>query len=86
MHPLGVILAILSGAQLAGIAGIFLAIPAVAVLSVLYRHLLEYRGSAGLMSDLFNHPRSGSGAAPLPLTVVPARAAEADALPARHNA
>ena len=47
MHPLGVILAILSGAELAGIAGIFLAIPAVAVLSVMHRHLLEYRGSGG---------------------------------------
>jgi len=52
MHPLGVILAILSGAELAGMAGIFLAIPAVAVLSVLHRHMLEYRGSGGLLSDL----------------------------------
>jgi len=52
MHPLGVILAILSGAQLAGMAGIFLAIPAVAVLSVMHRHLLEHRGSDGLVSDL----------------------------------
>jgi len=52
MHPLGVILAILSGAELAGMAGIFLAIPAVAVLSVLHRHLLEYRGSGGLVSEL----------------------------------
>lgn len=52
MHPLGVILAILSGAELAGMAGIFLAIPAVAVLSVMHRHLLEYRGSGGLVSEL----------------------------------
>ena len=52
MHPLGVILAILSGAELAGMAGIFLAIPAVAVLSVLHRHFLEYRGSGGLVSEL----------------------------------
>ena len=52
MHPLGVILAILSGAELAGVAGIFLAIPAVAVLSVMHRHLLEYRGSGGLVSEL----------------------------------
>ena len=54
MHPLGVILAILSGAELAGMAGIFLAIPAVAVLSVMHRHLLEYRGSGGLVSELLN--------------------------------
>ena len=40
------------GAELAGMAGIFLAIPAVAVLSVVHRHVLEYRGSGGLVSDL----------------------------------
>jgi predicted PurR-regulated permease PerM len=52
VHPLGVILAILCGAELAGIVGIFLAIPAVAVLSVMHRHLLEYRGTGGLVSEL----------------------------------
>jgi len=63
MHPLGVILAILSGAELAGTAGIFLAIPAVAVLSVVHRHLLEYRGSAGLVSELFTPTQSAPDAA-----------------------
>jgi predicted PurR-regulated permease PerM len=58
MHPLGVILAILCGAELAGMAGIFLAIPAVAVLSVLHRHLLEYRESGGLVSELFTAAQS----------------------------
>ena len=58
MHPLVVILAILSGAELAGTAGIFLAIPAVAVLSVLHRHVLEYRGSGGLVSELLHPTRS----------------------------
>jgi predicted PurR-regulated permease PerM len=58
MHPLGVILAVLSGAELAGIAGIFLAIPVVAVLSLMHRHLLEYRGSGGLVSELLNPSRS----------------------------
>jgi len=61
MHPLGVILAILSGAELAGIAGIFLAIPVVAVFSVIHRHLLEYRGSAGLVSELLT-PAPSAGA------------------------
>ena len=51
MHPLAVILAILGGAELAGIAGIFLAIPFVAVFSVMHRHWLDYRGSAGLVAD-----------------------------------
>lgn len=45
LHPLAVILAILGGAELAGIAGIFLAIPAIAILTVSYRHWLEHRGS-----------------------------------------
>jgi len=63
MHPLGVILAILSGAELAGIAGIFLAIPAVAVLSVMHRHLLQYRGSGGLVSELLTPPPSATDAA-----------------------
>ena len=58
MHPLGVILAILCGAELAGMAGIFLAIPVVAVLSVLHRHLLEHRESGGLVSELFTPTES----------------------------
>ena len=48
LHPLAVIIAILCGAELAGIAGIFLAIPVVAILTVSYRHWLEHRGSEGL--------------------------------------
>ena len=63
MHPLGVILAILSGAELAGMVGIFLAIPAVAVLSVMHRHLLEYRGSRGLVSELLTPPPTEADAA-----------------------
>jgi len=45
LHPLAVILAILAGAELAGVAGIFLAIPVIAILTVSYRHWLEHRGS-----------------------------------------
>jgi predicted PurR-regulated permease PerM len=45
LHPLAVILAILAGAEIAGVAGIFLAIPVIAVLTVTYRHWLEHRGS-----------------------------------------
>ena len=48
LHPLAVIVAILCGAELAGITGIFLAIPVVAILTVSYRHWLEHRGSEGL--------------------------------------
>lgn len=52
LHPLAVVLAILCGEELAGLAGIFLAIPAVAVIAVTYRHWREHRGSAGLVADL----------------------------------
>jgi len=52
LHPLAVVLAILCGEELAGLAGIFLAIPVVAVVSVTYRHWMEHRGSSGLVADL----------------------------------
>lgn len=48
LHPLAVILAILAGAEIAGVAGIFLAIPVIAILTVSYRHWLEHRGSETL--------------------------------------
>jgi len=48
LHPLAVIFAILSGAELGGVAGIFLAIPVVAILTVSFRHWMEHRGSEGL--------------------------------------
>jgi hypothetical protein len=43
-----VIFAILAGEKLAGVAGIFLAIPVVAIFTVSYRHWMEHRGSEGL--------------------------------------
>lgn len=57
LHPLAVIIAILGGAELAGVAGIFLAIPVVAIMTVSYRHWLEHRGSenfADLLEDDLN--------------------------------
>jgi predicted PurR-regulated permease PerM len=44
MHPLIVVIAILSGAELAGLTGVFLAIPFVGLLIVGYNHYLAYRG------------------------------------------
>ncbi|MGI9105800.1 MAG: AI-2E family transporter [Pyrinomonadaceae bacterium] len=53
LHPLAVILAILCGAELAGVAGIFLAIPVIAIISVAYRHWLEHRGrDEGIVATL----------------------------------
>ncbi len=48
LHPLAVIFAILAGEKLASVAGIFLAIPVVAIVTVSYRHGLEHRGSEGI--------------------------------------
>lgn len=63
LHPLAVIIAILAGAELAGIAGIFLAIPVVAIITVSYRHWLEHRGSEGLADLLEPSPADESTAA-----------------------
>jgi predicted PurR-regulated permease PerM len=52
LHPLAVILAILCGAELAGVAGIFLSIPVIAIATVSYRHWLEHRGSEGLVAEI----------------------------------
>lgn len=63
LHPLAVIIAILAGAELGGVTGIFLAIPAVAILTVCYRHWLEHRGSEGL-ADLLESAPAAEGEVP----------------------
>lgn len=50
LHPLAIILSVLAGEQVAGIPGVFLSIPIVAVATVFYRHMLEHRGSRGLFA------------------------------------
>ena len=52
LHPLAVILAILTGHELAGVAGIFLSIPVIAIATVSYRHWIEHRGSEGLVAEI----------------------------------
>jgi predicted PurR-regulated permease PerM len=44
LHPLVVILAVLAGVELDGIAGVFIAVPIVALGTVAARHWLEWRG------------------------------------------
>jgi predicted PurR-regulated permease PerM len=56
LHPLAVIFAILAGEKLASVAGVFLAIPVVAILTVSYRHWLEHRGSEGIADLLEPSP------------------------------
>jgi predicted PurR-regulated permease PerM len=43
LHPLAVIVAVLAGAELDGVIGMFLAVPAVAIASVACRHWLAWR-------------------------------------------
>lgn len=50
MHPLAIILSVLAGEQVAGIPGVFLSIPIVAILTVFYFHALEHSGSKGLFA------------------------------------
>jgi AI-2E family transporter len=65
LHPLAVIFAILAGETLAGVPGVFLAIPVVAILTVSYRHWLEHRGSEGL-ADLLEPTLTAASPAPAP--------------------
>jgi predicted PurR-regulated permease PerM len=78
LHPLAVILAILAGHELAGVAGIFLAIPVIAVLTVTYRHWLEHRGSSGIVAELLRPAEApAAGATPAEGAALPAEAPEA---------
>ena len=51
LHPLAVIIAVLVGAGVAGVAGMFLAVPVVAVASVAFRHFLEWRTAAAITRE-----------------------------------
>lgn len=51
LHPLAIILSVLAGEQIAGIVGVFLSIPVVALATVLHRHVLEHSGSSGLLGE-----------------------------------
>jgi predicted PurR-regulated permease PerM len=50
LHPLAIILSVLAGEQVAGIPGVFLSIPIVAIVTVLYKHFLEHSGKSGFFS------------------------------------
>ena len=52
LHPLAIILSVLAGEQIAGIPGVFLSIPLVAVATVMYRHILEHHGTRSLVSGI----------------------------------
>ena len=64
LHPLAIILSVLMGEQIAGIAGVFISIPVVALLTVLYKHILEHSSNTGLFSGLLA-PKENSEEVPL---------------------
>jgi predicted PurR-regulated permease PerM len=51
LHPLAIIISILAGEQIAGILGVFLSIPVVALATVMHRHILEHSGAKGLFTE-----------------------------------
>lgn len=52
LHPLAIILSVLAGDQIAGIPGVFLSIPIIALLTVAYKHILEHSNSKNLVSAI----------------------------------
>ena len=56
MHPLVVILAILGGAEIAGLVGVFLSIPFVGLMIVVYNHYLAFRGIQSLRGPAGTEP------------------------------
>jgi len=64
LHPLAIILSVLAGEQVAGIPGVFLSIPVVALLTVVYKHILEHSGSKGIVANILA-PKENSDEAQL---------------------
>ena len=64
MHPLAIILSVLAGEQVAGIPGVFLSIPIVAVLSVFYRHAIEHQGRRGIVSGIIEEAENATEVLP----------------------
>ena len=64
MHPLVVVVAILAGAEIGGLIGIFLSIPAVGLTIVFYNHYLAFRGIQNLR--VVTEPQNGAVEVQLP--------------------
>ena len=84
LHPLAIIVTLLCGAHLAGVAGLFLAIPAAAVLMVSYRYLLLQLGQESLLGGA-GAPRDRAGDGSRPGRRTPTGVARRARLPARSS-
>ena len=62
LHPLAIVLSVLAGEQIAGIIGVFLSIPVVALGTVLHRHILEHSGSRGIFTEVIEEVSGGTPA------------------------
>ena len=61
LHPLAIILAVLAGEKVGGIPGVFLSIPIVAVITVIYRHVLEHQGHRrGIVSGIIHEAEAAT--------------------------
>ena len=67
MHPLVVVMAILAGAEIGGLIGIFLSIPVVGLGIVFYNHYLAFRGIQNLR--VVTDPHEGEGETQVPVTM-----------------
>jgi len=76
----------LCGAELAGITGIFLAIPVVAIISVSYRHILEHKGSEGLVAELLKPTDPAATETPATVDTATTPASTPATAPADSNA
>lgn len=74
MHPLAVITAILAGAEIGGLIGIFLSIPVVGLVIVFYNHYLAFRGIQNL--TVVTEPQEGEGEPQIPAARATAPVAE----------
>ena len=57
LHPVLIILSVLAGEQIAGIPGVFLAIPVVALITVAYKHFLDHQGGKTLFEGLVHEEK-----------------------------
>jgi predicted PurR-regulated permease PerM len=64
LHPLAVIVAVLAGAELNGIAGVFLAVPAAAMASVVGRHWLDWHRHDAVEAAALIGPSARAGPVP----------------------
>lgn len=57
LHPFAVILSVLAGEQIAGVAGVFLSIPIVAIVTAIYKNVVEHTEKKGVIGEILKTPK-----------------------------